>query len=252
MKVVAANSRVEPLIREVEEYFSRKENPTIDDKRNIIRIVEYAGERYVVKSFKVPHLINRIVYRYFRDSKAKRSYENSLRLKALGVDTPDPAGYAEERSVRGLGRSYFVSAYLPFDFEIRALFADPRFPRRDEILEAFVKFAWELHEKGVYHVDFSPGNILVKEEGKGYRFYLVDVNRMRFGPLGAQERMQSLSKLTSSEEDNRTMVALYAGYSGWDEEELLRYHRKALRRQREYLERKRRLKSLFNPLRKRG
>jgi len=191
-------------------------------------------------------------YRYFRDSKAKRSYENSLRLKALGVDTPDPAGYAEERSVRGLGRSYFVSAYLPFDFEIRALFADPRFPRRDEILEAFVKFAWELHEKGVYHVDFSPGNILVKEEGEGYRFYLVDVNRMRFGPLGAEERMQSLSKLTSSEEDNRTMVALYAGYSGWDEEELLRYHRKALRRQREYLERKRRLKSLFNPLRKRG
>ena len=61
---------------------------TIHKARNELKIIELDGIKTVVKSFKIPHLLNRIVYTFFRRSKAYKSYHNALRLQSLGISTP--------------------------------------------------------------------------------------------------------------------------------------------------------------------
>ena len=53
-----------------------------------------------------------------------------------------------------------------------------------------------LKEKGIYFLDHSPGNTLVKIAGDSYKFYLVDLNRMEFKTLSFNERIQNFSRLT--------------------------------------------------------
>ena len=63
--------------------------------RNIIKEFEVEGNKVVVKSFKVPNVLNKVIYRYFRKSKAKRSYEYAIKLQEKGIGTPQPYAYFE-------------------------------------------------------------------------------------------------------------------------------------------------------------
>ena len=59
-----------------------------------------------------------------------------------------------------------------------------------------MKFTHNLHEKGILFLDHSPGNTLIKKNGKDYNFYLVDLNRMNFGDLDFETRIKNFSRLT--------------------------------------------------------
>jgi len=50
-----------------------KTGTVIYKQRNEIRVLDVNGYAINVKRFKVPHLLNRIVYTFFRSSKAQRS-----------------------------------------------------------------------------------------------------------------------------------------------------------------------------------
>ena len=239
-----ANPRDEEFVANVQHYFAQEGNETLFHKRNTLKVVTHQEQTYVVKSFKIPHRLNQLIYRFFRPSKAKRSYENGLRLVTLGVNTPTPIGYHEYPSRFLFGESYYISGLFAYDFEIRAVLKDPAFEGREAILEAFVAFTYDLHTKGVYHVDYSPGNILVKALEGGYHFSLIDLNRMEFLSLDSALRMKSLAKLTSNREDNYTLVTLYAKHSGECVEELWGLLEGYLEKQQRYLSRKKRLKKL--------
>lgn len=45
-------------------------------------------------------------------------------------------------------------------------------------MTAFAEFTARLHEAGILHLDYSPGNILYDKIGEEYHFSLVDINRM--------------------------------------------------------------------------
>ena len=45
-----------------------------DGKRNVIKLFDLESQKINIKSFKVPNLINKIFYKYFRKSKAIRSF----------------------------------------------------------------------------------------------------------------------------------------------------------------------------------
>lgn len=51
-------------------------------------------------------------------------------------------------------------------------------------MTAFAEFTARLHEAGILHLDYSPGNILYDKIGEEYHFSLVDINRMHFGESG--------------------------------------------------------------------
>ena len=238
------NERLRGFVQEIKLYFNQEQNRTLYDKRNVIKVVPFEGKLYVVKSFRIPHLFNQIVYRFFRPSKARRSFENSIRLCQLQLHTPEPIGYIEFFSPWRFQESFYISAFFDYDFEIRAVFKDKMFPEREAILEAFIAYTYRLHEKGVYHIDYSPGNILVKKEGSRYIFSIIDVNRMKFLPLDMALRMQSLAKLTNDAEDNALMVRYYAKEASQERALLQNLLQEALEKQENYLKRKKRLKKI--------
>ncbi len=232
------------FILDIKSYFKNKSNIVIYDKRNIIKIAVYNEQKYVIKSFKIPHILNKIVYRFFRDSKAKRSYENSIKLLELNINTPKPIGYIEFNSLFLFKESFYVSEFFDFDFEIRAIFKDKKFKNRESILKKFIEFSYDLHNKGVYHIDYSPGNILVKKIYDEYQFYIIDVNRMKFLDFDIELRMKSMSKLTSSKEDNDFMVNYYSEISELEKNIVVEKYNFYLAEQQKYLENKKRLKNL--------
>jgi len=197
------------------------EGRTLHKARNEIRVVE----GYVIKAFRPPNLLRRLGYA-FRRTKAEASYHNGLRLLSLGVATPEPIGFLLKNEGTRLF-SYYVSRYLPHDFTLQKPLRDFHFPQREEILRAFGSFTAELHQKGIWHKDYSQGNILISQTPQGWRFALVDVNRMRFGPVSVAAGPKNFSKLWIDEATMRTVVLAYAKARGIDEKTALQTALKA-------------------------
>ena len=190
-------------------------------RRNKIKLFDLEGRTINVKSFKIPHLINKIAYKYFRKSKARRSFEFANRLLELGIGTPQPIAYLENYDAIGLKDSYYLSEHLQCDLTYREL-VETDYPDADNILRQFTQFTFSMHEKGIEFLDHSPGNTLIvkKDEGK-YDFYLVDLNRMKFhDQLYFESRMKNLSKITPKEDMVAVMSNEYAKLSGLDEQEV--------------------------------
>ena len=58
--------------------------------RNTIKAFDVGGGyRVAVKRFRRPNLFQAFVYTFFRRSKARRSYEHAVRLRALGIARPN-------------------------------------------------------------------------------------------------------------------------------------------------------------------
>lgn len=211
-----------------------------DRQRNQIRLFELNGKIVNVKSFKIPNSINKIIYRYFRKSKARRSFEFALKLIDLGIGTPKPIAYFENFDFIGLKDSYYVCEHLEDVFEFRALVQNEDFNQRESIIRQFVGFSYKMHQKGVEFLDHSPGNTLIKDNNDGtYSFYLVDLNRMKFyESIDFQTRMKNLSHLTPQKKMIVIMANEYAKLSGEIEQNVFetlwkytsdfqyRYHRK--------------------------
>ncbi|PHM17696.1 MAG: hypothetical protein CJD30_05590 [Sulfuricurvum sp. PD_MW2] len=199
----------------IQSIFSQ-DNHSIHKARNELKIIELAGVKTVVKSFKVPHLINRIVYTFFRHSKAYKSYHNALRLQELGISTPQPIALIEFFSTGLLADSYFISEWFNYDFTIRTPLLEP-LEDREAIFTAFAAYTYDLHQKGVWHLDYSPGNILIKRTGQGYQFSIVDINRMTFRTITPLEGCENFNKLWAFDDELEIMAREYARLSGLDE-----------------------------------
>ncbi|HWR94485.1 MAG TPA: lipopolysaccharide kinase InaA family protein [Flavobacterium sp.] len=183
-----------------------------DGKRNKIKLFDINGETINVKSFKIPNLVNQIVYKFFRKSKARRSFEYANILLENGIGTPQPIAFFENYTFFGFKNSYYVSEHLQADLTFRELVEIPDYPNHDEILRQFVQFSYQLHEKGIEFLDHSPGNTLIKKVGENqYEFYLVDLNRMNFHEaMNFEQRMKNLSRLTPKKEMIAVMGNEYA------------------------------------------
>jgi len=179
---------------------------SIHKARNELKIVELNGIKCVVKSFKVPHLINRIAYTFFRDGKAKKSYLNAMKLIELDVNTPEPIGIIEFFSAGLLSESYFISVYEPYEFTIREVFHH-KVENVEEILKQFAKFSYAIHQKGVWHVDYSLGNILITKNQDLYKFSLVDINRMEFKEIPPKEGLKNFNKFWAKNDKDLPIIA---------------------------------------------
>ncbi len=214
---------------------------SIHKARNELRIATIHDQQTVIKAFKVPHFINRIVYAYFRSSKAKKSFENAMELVSRGVNTPAPIGYLENFRFSLLSTSYFLSLYEPYDFTIREALHH-NVDDYKEILKQFAKFTFDVHQKGVWHIDYSPGNILVKKEHDTYKFSLVDINRMEFKKINGHEGIKNFNKLWAQEDDMNLMIQEYAACSGLDPDQAIAIALAESRRHQDKVAMKKRLK----------
>lgn len=181
-------------------------------KRNAIKLFNIDTTFVNIKSFKIPHLINKITYKYFRKSKARRSFEYATILLEKGIGTPQPIAYAENFTLLGLQESFYISVHLQAELTFRELVLQPDYPDHENILRQFTRFTFDLHQKGIEFLDHSPGNTLIKKADDGsYSFYLVDLNRMHFHQfMDFELRMKNFNRLTPKIEMLAVMSAEYA------------------------------------------
>ena len=201
------------------EKFTKKGSVFVEGSRNTIKLFTIEHILVNIKSFKKPNLINKIAYRYFRKSKARRSYEFASKLIELQIGTPKPIAYYEKFDLIGLKESYYACEHLENVFEFREIVQKEDFENREEIIRQFIRFTAFMHREGVEFLDHSPGNTLIRKETDGsYSFFLVDLNRMKFHKsIDFQTRMKNLSKITHKKEMIVTMSNEYAKITGEDE-----------------------------------
>lgn len=145
--------------------------------RNEVRHVSCRGYELAVKRFASAGLLKKIVG-LFRTGKACRSYRNACMLAARGIPTPAPVAYIEIRNGMGLlTDSYYICRYLDMPPIRDGLNEDGEFNR--EMTRSFARFAAMLHEKGVLHHDLNSTNVMFIRDNGGYRFTLIDINRMK-------------------------------------------------------------------------
>ena len=191
----------------------------VNGQRNAIKLFEVEGITLNIKSFKRPNLINKIVYRYFRKSKARRSFEFASKLMEMQIGTPQPVAFFENYDFVGLKESYYACEHLENVFEFREIVQNEAFENRDFIIRKFTQFTFEMHEKGIEFLDHSPGNTLIHKNADGsYSFFLVDLNRMQFHEtIDFKTRMKNLSKITHKKDMIAVMSNEYAKLSNGDE-----------------------------------
>ena len=177
---VIVNPKYAHLQKEIEEIprSFQKERDVVYDGRNVLKRIGLGSIDVVVKSFKKPHIINRVVYSFFRQSKAERSYIYSMEIQQHGFDTPEPVAMIEQFQNGLLSHSYYICCYDGGE-TVRSLM-DGKVEGNEDKLSAFARYTAALHQAGILHLDYSPGNILIHQnETNEYSFSLVDVNRMQ-------------------------------------------------------------------------
>ncbi len=170
------------------------------------------GKITTIKAFKIPNIINKFVYRFFRESKAARSYKYAKLLIDKGLKTPYPIAFVENKSVISFLDSYYLCEFIKDDFTYREVVHTPNFPDFENVLRQFTKFTFDLHEAGIEFLDHSPGNTLIIDLKNGnYDFYLVDLNRMKFHQeMTLEQRINNFIRLTPYKESVEIMADEYA------------------------------------------
>lgn len=171
----------------------------LHDGRNTIKRFDSDGTSLAVKRYGLISMLNKVVYGTVRRSKAERAYLHAVRLRNLGVDTPEEVAFVEERRYGILQVSYFISLYSDYRpvmelIEGKALDANIQ----KGLFDQLATFIHHIHWAGILHRDLNIGNILCAEKQPGvFSFQLIDTNRMEFRQnLSMLMRMRNLRRLS--------------------------------------------------------
>ena len=194
-----------------------KEGEVIYKGRNQLKKYTVAGHELIVKSYRRPIFINRIIYGLLRASKAQRSYEYALKFLNAGIGSPFPVGFINVKRSFLLDTSYFISLKSECNFQYSD-FKKQKFEHEQEILEAIGRTTAIMHEHGFLHKDYSAGNILFRDEIP-VPIEIIDLNRMRFCKIDMQTGCKNFERLPGSAGMFSTMGKAYANHRNMDEKE---------------------------------
>ena len=123
---------------------------------------------------------------FLGSSKARREFENLLRLKAWGIDVPEAMAYGEERRGGWLFRSFLISAGVPDSMGLDSYMAhvvsclpdDERRRVKRRIIRSLADQTRRMHSHRFVHHDYFWRNILVSGRDLD-RFHLIDAHKGR-------------------------------------------------------------------------
>ena len=190
---------LEPFVKSLAQpgFFSRN-GRVIHDGRNTVKLFEIDGQRLAVKRYGHISLLNRLLYGFLRKSKAERAYRHAIRLRQLGVGTPEEVAFLEVRRHCLLDACYFVARYSDYKPLQPVTELDIQRPEVAAVFDALADFLFRMHNAGVLHKDLNIGNILYLGDSRsGYVFQVIDTNRMRFyRSLSMLRRLDNLRRLS--------------------------------------------------------
>jgi len=197
--------------------------------RNLIKVMEVDGIEINVKRYGIPAFVNRVVYSFFRVPKGRRAFEYPQMLLQKGFETPVPIAYIEQRRCGLIDYSYFVSMQSPYQRNFYE-FGNADIEHCKDVVIEFARYTAELHQAGIMHRDYSPGNILFDKINGKYHFMLVDINRMSFGRISVEMGCANFARLWGQKAFFRLLAKEYAQARHADEaycvERVLSYRKK--------------------------
>jgi hypothetical protein len=212
IKVETVSESLRPFFDNLPHFFNHK-GATIKSARNEIKIFKHREILLCVKSYKKITSFNRLMYSWFRPSKAIRSFRLANLLLSKGIDTPEPLGFVEVKDNWGILReSYYVSFYQNHSFTLSEVL-NSRDSNTNKVIKEFAQFmAEKVHPAGIWHNDLSAGNILISETPRnGYNFSIIDLNRIKIKKaISHHKGIQNLSKLTNKPLPLTIMAEEYA------------------------------------------
>lgn len=212
---------IEKFLLSIPSLFEKGEGKTIYKGRNELREFEYGNEVFVVKSFKKPNIVNKFVYGIFRPSKARRSYENALKLIDIGVGTPFPVGYINIREYGLFGKSYFISLKSCCPNVYKDLIY-AKFEEEELVMREIGRITAIMHNKGYAHMDYGCGNILFGKDKSGIRLDLIDLNRMYIGtPPDIRTGCKNFERIPANKKMHELMAEEYSKGRNFKYEECL-------------------------------
>lgn len=204
------------FVEALHQRFRKNTGELIYKGRNEIREFRIGDKDVIVKSFKIPNLVNRIVYGLFRKSKAERSYAYAQMLNAAGIGSPTPIGWLEQRRGLLFTYSYYASLRSTCPLGYMDVIALP-VEERNEYLRAIAATTARMHDHGWLHTDYSRGNILCGRGDDGsIRVEIIDLNRIRFREVDCKMGCKNFERLPGDEDVLTVLADEYARLRGFD------------------------------------
>ena len=164
--------------------------------RSVYRITVDDREFYV-KHFRCHTIWDRVRH-VFRHSQARREWQKVKTIAQRNIPTIRLLAWQEEKGRGPVGESFLVSEAIPNsctvdEYARRHL---PLLPPKEQqtirrrLLVEFARFVAQVHQTGIDHDDFHPGNVVLSLDGRRpfadrktgrYRLHLIDVPGVQFG-----------------------------------------------------------------------
>lgn len=172
-------------------------------KKCLYILIEDEGKYYHVKihNFMREPKPAKMIGNVLAHSQARRSWVNGRLLMTLGVDTPKPLVYLENRKLGILLSSILITEYLTDANTLRnAYMLMPVHAGKMSLIIELAKFVSTLHNKKILHGDLKESNLLVKRNNSGaVSFYITDLASVKVNKgLSIEKRASDLTCLDTS------------------------------------------------------
>jgi tRNA A-37 threonylcarbamoyl transferase component Bud32 len=196
--------------------------------------VQIAGEKKKlhVKRLNNKGLLYTLRYLLIR-SRAKRLFQNSLQAQEKGISVPTPLAYLEERFLRILRRSFFISEFITDAQPLQVVWKETAArDKRLSLIRGLADFVADLHRRGHFQRDMKASNILVRRESNVLKFFVTDLDGAKlFSRLRRSHRVRDLARLSASflldvsATDRQRFLRRYLAAGGVSANEILRLSR---------------------------
>jgi len=109
----------------------------------------------------------------FRKSRALKAMEAALKVKEIGLDTPEVIFACEKRFLGILMKSFIATRAVNARNLVEVVTGGSC---TDGLISDVAQYVRRMHETGVSHVDFKGENLLFDDKGK---IYLIDLDRLK-------------------------------------------------------------------------
>lgn len=142
-----------------------------DGNSSTVSRIKWQGSNWVVKRYNIKDALH-LFRRQWKISRARRCWHNGWWLRTIGVPTPRPVAYFEERSQGLLRRGYFISEHVE-GVSLERLLGDP--DKRSAIDDAIATFFYLMRLLKFSHGDMKATNFLWSQE----RLFVLDLDGMQ-------------------------------------------------------------------------